>query len=120
MTVQHYKITAPERLFSGVVANVRFHQGVATLSVDPDTPRAEGSTRNPAANTALSYFRRKGYEVEEVDSPADVQVEQGPVGTPNSRAILESQVLGLTGDPVPQPPTQGPTTSPPVNPEDGG
>lgn len=112
MTVQHYKITAPEALFSGVVANVRFHQGVATLSVDPDAPRADGATRQPSDVTALAYFRRKGYTVEEVDSPSDVQFASGPVGTPNSRAALEAQVLGIPPGQQAEGAQQPPTTEP--------
>ncbi|WP_367128321.1 hypothetical protein [Saccharothrix sp. HUAS TT1] len=119
MTVQHYKITAPERLFSGVVANVRFHQGVATLSVDPDAPRPDGATRNPAAVTALAYFRRKAYEVEEIDSPSEVDRPEGPVGTPNGRVALEATVLGLTGDQGATQPPAAPPTPPNPNPGDG-
>jgi len=101
MAVQHFRIAAPEKLFDGAVAGVRFHRGVAVLSVDVDAPRPEGATRYPAAVTALAYFRRKGYLVEEVDSPADVQPEPGPVGTPNSRTAKEAEVLGLQGAPTP-------------------
>lgn len=48
-----YRITAPERTHSGVVAGVTFHAG-----------QAEVDDSNAAA---LAYFRRRGYGVDPVE-----------------------------------------------------
>lgn len=110
MTVQHYKITAPEALFSGVVAGVAFHNGIATLAIDPDAPRPEGETRTPQPLTALAYFRRKGYLVEEVDQKEAAEAVREAItttpGTPNTRAVDPGQVAGsgLPATPAPAAP----------------
>ncbi|MBF8186325.1 hypothetical protein ITP53_11305 [Nonomuraea sp. K274] len=51
----HYKITAPERSYNGVVGNVAFNRGVARVGDDEITSRE------------LAYLTRRGYTVERVE-----------------------------------------------------
>jgi len=50
----HYKITAPDPTYSGLVGRAAFHQGVARID-------AEGM------DAELRYFTRRGYTVELVE-----------------------------------------------------
>lgn len=51
---KHYKITAPDRAYSGSVGGVGFHRGVARVEAD-------------GLAAELAYFARKGYVVELVE-----------------------------------------------------
>lgn len=54
-----YRVTAPDKAFTGQVAGVSFSQGAATV---PDDKKA-----------ALGYFRRRGYKVESTEEPKRTQ-----------------------------------------------
>lgn len=54
-----YRVTAPDKGFSGEAVGVVFSQGSATV---PDDKKA-----------ALAYFRRRGYKVEPTEQPKRAQ-----------------------------------------------
>ncbi|MEO3860879.1 hypothetical protein [Acrocarpospora sp. B8E8] len=59
-----YKITAPDRKYTGEVGGIGFYKGVAEC--------VDGGTHS----AGLNYCRRKGYTVEALDGPAADQEPQ--------------------------------------------
>jgi hypothetical protein len=55
-----YKVTAPRADFTGEIGGVGFYKGEANFAA------AEGEFHG-----ALSYFARKGYQIERLDAPAE-------------------------------------------------